>query len=270
MIRSRLLILGTGYSGRRLYAAAKTSGARVWATSRNPERNLPHIPADDRIIFDLTRPETWAGLPSDCDIIWCFPAQPIELVREFAESRQCTTRRLLILGSTSAYVDSDPSHTYPPPWVNESAPIDMTKPRVEGEEYLRRRWGAVILRVAGIYGPDRNPLDWIRQHRVASSPRYVNLIHVEDLAAICLELCRRSPPGEVYNVSDGLPRTWQAVCDMAHKHWAIHPSNLDHRSGGGKRIDTAKLRRSIEYAFRYPDLYSALQLLEPPTRALRR
>ena len=269
MTPSRLLILGTGYSGRRLYAAAKTSGTLVRATSRNPEHNLPHISADDRIILDLTRPATWAALPSDCDVIWCFPAQPIELVRNFAESRQRKIRRLLVLGSTSAYVDSNPNQTYPPPWIDESAPLDVTQSRVEGEEYLRTCLGAVVLRVAGIYGPDRNPLDWIRQHRVASSPRYVNLIHVEDLAAICLELCRRSPPGEVYNVSDGTPRTWQAVCDMARTHWAICPSNKDHRGGVGKRIDTTKLRRSIEYALRYPDLSAALQSLEPPTRPLQ-
>jgi nucleoside-diphosphate-sugar epimerase len=264
------LILGTGYSGSRLYTGAKTSGALVWATSRNPEHNLPYIPADDRVIFDLSRPETWDALPSDCDVIWCFPAQPIELLRKFAESRQRAIRRLLVLGSTSAYVDSNPRQTYPPPWVDELAPIDATKPRVEGEEYLRTSLGAVILRVAGIYGPGRNPLDWIRQHRTASSRRYVNLIHVEDLAAICLELCRRSPPGEVYNVSDGIPRTWQAVCDMARTHWAIRPSNADHRGGVGKRIDTTKLRRSIEYALKYPDLYAALQTLEPPIRALQR
>lgn len=270
MIPSRVLILGTGYSGRRLYTAVKTSGAVVWATSRNPERNLPHIAADDRIIFDLNRPETWAALPSDCDVFWCFPAQPIELVRKFAEFRRSAIRRLIVLGSTSAYVDSNTSHTYPPPWVDESAPIDATKPRVEGEEYLRTFLGAVVLRVAGIYGPGRSPLDWIRQHRVASSPRYVNLIHVEDLAAICLEVCRHSSPGEVYNVSDGVPRTWEAVCDIAHTHWAIRPSNQDQRGGVGKRIDTTKLKRSIYYALKHPDLYAALQALEPPTRTPQR
>ena len=75
---------------------------------------------------------------------------------------------------------------YPPPWIDESAPIDLTKPRVQGEEYLRNEHGAIVLRVAGIYGPGRNPLDWIRQGRVGPSRKYVNLIHVEDLAAICL------------------------------------------------------------------------------------
>jgi nucleoside-diphosphate-sugar epimerase len=264
MIPSRLIILGTGYTGHRIYAAAKARGSRVWTTSRHPERRLPHIDAGDRLVFDLASPRTWDGLPSDCDAIWCFPAEPIRFVRKFVENRPRAIRRLLVLGSTSAYIDSDLSRTSPPPWLNESAPVDAAQPRVQGEEYLRTHWGAIVLRVAGIYGPGRNPLDWIRQHRVASSPRYVNLIHVEDLAGVCLELCERSPPGEVYNVSDGTPRTWRAICRVAQTHWAIHPSDTDTRGGIGKRIDTAKLRGAIEYVFKYPDLYDALRSLEPP------
>jgi nucleoside-diphosphate-sugar epimerase len=260
------LILGAGYTGRWLYTAAKMNSARVWATSRHPGDNLPHIDADDRLCFDLASPGTWAALPSDCDLIWCFPACPIGLVREFVETRKGAIRRLLVLGSTAGYADSNSGRTFPPPWLDESAPLDHTRPRVQGEEYLRTNHDAIVLRVAGIYGPGRNPLDWIRQHRVTSSRRYVNLIHVEDLAAICLELCKRSPPAEVYNVSDGIPRTWRTICRAARTHWAIHPSDEDTRGGIGKRINTAKLQRAIEYRFKYPDLYAALRSLEPPSR----
>jgi len=198
-------------------------------------------------------------------VLWCFPAQPFEQVRDFAETLQSAgRRRLLILGSTSAYTDTNPSRTFPPPWLDESAPIDETQPRVQGEEHLRRRCGAIALRVAGIYGPGRNPLTWIRHGRVAPSTRYVNLIHVEDLAAICLELCLSSPPGEVYNVSDGIPRTWSAICRMAEAEWAVTPLGESRRDDAGKRIDTAKLRRSTEYVLQYPDLYAALRTIEPP------
>ena len=89
-----------------------------------------------------------------------------------------------MLGSTSAY-DTGGSQEYPPPWIDETAPIDYTKPRVQGEEFLRTECGAIVLRVAGIYGPGRHPYDWITSGRVGLSDKYVNLIHVEDLAAIC-------------------------------------------------------------------------------------
>lgn len=264
MTPSRLLILGSGYTGGYLYAAARARGARVWVTSRHPEHNLTHIEECDRLAFDLACPKTWSALPSDCHVLWCFPAQPIGMVRDFAEARRNAAIRLLVLGSTSVYTDPPVSPAFPPPWFDESAPIDETRPRVQGEEYLRMHCGAVVLRVAGIYGPGRNPLDWIRQHRVAPSRRYVNLIHVEDLAAIALELCESSPPSEIYNVSDGIPRTWNAICRMAHIHWRIASLNDCKRDGFGKRIDTAKLRRSMRYVLQHPDLYAALASIEPP------
>ena len=91
----------------------------------------------------------------------------------------------MVLGSTSAYDVAD-SAEYPPPWIDESAPIDCSKARVQGEEFLRETRGAIVLRVAGIYGPGRSPYDWLKTGRVAVSRKYVNLIHVEDLAEACL------------------------------------------------------------------------------------
>jgi hypothetical protein len=59
----RLLIVGSGYTGRHLYASAKDCGFQVSATSRHPDRNLSYIDQDDRIFFDLENPSTWAALP---------------------------------------------------------------------------------------------------------------------------------------------------------------------------------------------------------------
>ena len=74
-----------------------------------------------------------------------------------------------------------------------------------------------MLRVTGIYGPGRNPLDWIRQGRIGPSRKYVNLIHVEDLAAICLAVLDRGYPSEAYNVSDGQAHTWKEICVTAQQ-----------------------------------------------------
>jgi hypothetical protein len=265
----RVVILGSGYTGRYLYQAAQAHTNQVWATSRQPERNLPYVHHECRLIFDLMHPETWAGLPTDCRILWCFPAQPPEVVRRFIENRQSSIRRLVVLGSTSAY--RTPCHEpNVPPWLDERAPIDLSLPRVQGEEYLRRHCGAVVLRVAGIYGPGRNPLDWIRNRRIGPSRRYVNLIHVEDLAAISLELlCDNDTPGEIYNVSDGIPRTWDEICRTARARWHVVSSESRNTNDAGKRIDTGKLRRRLRHCFRYPDLYDALARIESPPEPSR-
>jgi nucleoside-diphosphate-sugar epimerase len=168
---------------------------------------------------------------------------------------------IVVLGSTSAY-EAGGMREYPPAWIDESAPVDFTKARVKGEEYLRKEYGAILLRVAGIYGPGRNPLDWIRQGRVGPSRRYVNLIHVEDLAAICLGALEKGKRGEIYNVSDGTPRTWEEICEWARVRWGILPPQPKNEDRAGKRILTAKLRQELGYEVRRHDLYVAIEEIE--------
>jgi len=211
-----VVILGSGYTGRYLAGALTEESRRFAATSREPDRNLAHFPSDQRIRFDLTHPETWPNVPQEVDLLWCFPA----------------------------------------------APIDQVKPRVQGEEFLRMTCGAIVLRVAGIYGPGRNPLDWIRSGRVGPSRKYVNLIHVEDLAAICLAALEQGRSGEVYNVSDGTPRTWEEVCRKAHELWHVISLPRTSADDSGKRVDTGKLTKELGVRIQHPDLYRALEQLK--------
>ena len=257
-----IIILGAGYTGRYLASALTVISRPFFATSREPEKNLSHVPADRRMKFDLEQPSTWLSIPARADLIWCFPATPLEQVEAFARTLHAPARRIVVLGSTSAYEVSGHSAEYPPSWIDESSPIDLTKSRVQGEEYLREHHGAILLRVAGIYGPGRNPLDWIRQGRVGLSPKYVNLIHVEDLAAICLAAIEKGKPGEAYNVSDGTPYLWSEICATAHKRWGVAATGAKENRASGKRISTAKLRTELGCTLKHPDLYEALALIE--------
>ncbi|MCP9464708.1 MAG: hypothetical protein NNA25_07925 [Nitrospira sp.] len=235
-----LVILGAGYTGRVVYEKGIARGLAVLATSRHPDHHLPSIPPEHRVRFDLGDWTTWRNLPSDCHLLWCFPAEPLALVQEFAAAMNLIAHRLVILGSTSAYQMTSP-RDYPPPWIDETAPLDISKLRVQGEEWLRTCCRAIVLRVAGIYGPGRNPLKWIKQGRVGPSRKYVNLIHVEDLAEICLVALERGVPGEAYNVSDGSPRTWQDICRLAREQFGVQPVVEVEDQSIGKRIDNGKL-----------------------------
>ena len=254
-----IIILGAGYTGVHLAGALTTTSRLFFATSREPDKNLSPVPADRRMRFDLEQPSTWPNIPVGADLIWCFPATPFEQVQAFTRTLNAPPRRIVVLGSTSAYEVSDRSNEYPPPWTDESAPVDLTKPRVQGEEFLRKDCGAIVLRVAGIYGPGRNPLDWIRQGRVGPSRKYVNLIHVEDLAGICLAALERGQPGEAYNVSDGTPRTWEEILRVAQTRWGITPQGKQDETG--KRISNRKLVQNLHPRFQHPDLYTVLQTL---------
>jgi nucleoside-diphosphate-sugar epimerase len=257
-----ILILGAGYTGRYIYTTAKGQRLQVLASSRDPTKHLAYASLTDRIEFDLTRQATWKNIPSAADMVWCFPATPLEQVQAFAKTLGAPPRRFVVLGSTSAYAVKNDSREYPPPWLDESAPIDLSKPRVQGEEYLRQHHGATVLRVAGIYGPGRNPLEWIRSGRVGPSRKYVNLIHAEDLAAICLLALVHGKPGEAYNVSDGQPHTWNEICATAQQRWGVAAGAAKEDHSPGKQISNAKLRAELGCVLRYQDLYEALALIE--------
>lgn len=257
-----IVILGAGYTGRFLYARAAEHGLETRVTSRSPDTHLTFAPVEHRLEFDLQREATWPQIPPGADLVWCFPATPLATISAFASAVLRTAGRLVVLGSTSAYRVADTEHM-----IDESAPLDSSRPRVIGEEYLRTEYQAVILRVAGIYGPGRHVLGWIRRGKVGRSQRWVNLIHVDDLAAICLLALASGRRGDVYNVSDGRPRRWAEICDEAHARWGIMPTPGETDRGLGKQISIEKLTRDFHYRFRHPDLYRALEEIEAATSA---
>lgn len=263
-LQQSLTILGAGYTAKTLYPLAERRYTRVCVTSRDPERHLSHLSPDQWITFDLARPDTWASIPPATDVLWCFPAVPIELVRQFADHALLGARRVVILGSTSSYREGATT-PYPPPSIDESTPIDLTIPRVQGEELLRTAYGAIVLRVAGIYGPGRNPIEWIKTGRVNRSRKYVNLIHVEDLSAVCLAALRHGQSGEVYNVSDGTPRTWNEICEEVERCWHIGSSVSSEEKPGGKRVSNRKLCELLESdraGLQHTDVFEALAAIQ--------
>ena len=132
---------------------------------------------------------------------------------------------------------------------------------MQGEEFLRTECGAIVLRVAGIYGPGRHPYDWIKTGRVTVSDKYVNLIHVEDLAAISRAALACGASGAVYNFSDGIPRTWNEIARGLSGHEAEERTG-EQAQASGKRISTTKLRAMLQEArtsLRHMDLFRSLE-----------
>jgi hypothetical protein len=257
--RDIIIVLGSGYVARFMLSLTNFYH-NVLHTSREPHAHLAWVPRNQRLHFDLARPDTWTNIPAGVDLLWCFPPAPVKAVQRFATARGAFGR-MVVLGSTSAY-DAGGRHAYPPPWIDETAPIDLSKPRVQGEEFLRGECGAVVLRVAGIYGPGRNPCDWISSGRVRLSDKYVNFIHAEDLADICAAALQCGQPGAAYNVSDGVPRTWREIGQRFCGGQRLGESEGEQQPG--KRISTAKLRSMLQEAgivIRHPDLFRSLGLL---------
>ena len=112
-------------------------------------------------------------------------------------------------------------------WVDESTPLApgtrRGRRRLEAEAAWRAfatRTGAPlhIFRLAGIYGPGRNPLRGILDgtaRRIVKPGQVFSRIHVDDIAAVLEASIDRPRPGAAYNVCDDAPAPPQDVVAYA-------------------------------------------------------
>ena len=111
--------------------------------------------------------------------------------------------------------------------TTELKPItDRAKRRVSAENMikgysLKTSNDYIILRVPGIYGPDRLPINRINNQEpviLELESKKTNLIHVEDLARISWGCVNSDIKNEIFNVSDGCPitvtRFYKEICNV--------------------------------------------------------
>lgn len=238
----RVLILGCGATGTVLKH-------RIEKNSRFPGWDAPAtILATHRSDFDLNREQSWACLlnaPAADFSVWTFPAEPRSQVEAFFNACGSQLGKLVVIGSTGQLLPDSESR------VTEASAIDLSSPRAQGEEFLRSK-GAIVLRSAGIYGPGRNPLDWVKRGLVRDFERRINLVHVEDLALFVEMAWLHGSPGGHYIASDGTPRVWK---NLLKECGVVPPATLPLEPGkkADKQVDNAKTRRELRVELQYPD-----------------
>jgi nucleoside-diphosphate-sugar epimerase len=183
-----------------------------------------------------------------------------------------TVQRFVQISSTSVYGPAEGG------WVDEDTPC---KPQQEGgraclaaEQVLAESpWAAcaVVLRLAGLYGPGRLPrASDVRAGRpIPADPEtWLNLIHVEDAAQVVLLAAEHPSPSPRYVVSDGQPvRRGVFYAELARLLGAPPPvfsvpsSDAPARSEGDKRICPQRMLQELAPRLRYPSFREGLAAL---------
>jgi nucleoside-diphosphate-sugar epimerase len=126
----------------------------------------------------------------------------------------------------------------------------------------------VILRVAGIYGPERG--HWFRQFlrdeaRIeGDGSRFLNMIHRDDVVGCIIAALKNGRAGEIYNAVDDEP-----VCQIDFFQWLaaalgkpLPPSVSEDagivrkRGATNKRVSNRKLKTELGYQFKHPNFRS--------------
>ena len=298
----RTLIVGCGYVGLPLGAELARQGHEVFglrrsAAAANEMKSVGIRP----LVGDVTRLETLAELPRRFDwVVNCVSAgggadnyRQIyldgnrNLVSWLAES---PPKKFIYTSSTSVYGQNDGSV------VTESSPVEpeaeTSKILAAAEKVLLEAAGgsgtgvppvrtethgrdaratifpAVILRVAGIYGPERG--HWFRQFlrdeaRIeGNGSRFLNMIYRDDVAGCIITALEKGRAGEIYNAVDDEP-----VSQIDFFRWLaatlgkpLPPSVSEDagivrkRGATNKRVSNQKLKIELGHQFMHPTFRS--------------
>ena len=276
----RVLIVGCGYVGLPLGAELVKQGHEVFGLRRSAEGEAELVAAGLRpLLADITRPEDLAKLPGPFDWVVNTVSSSKGGEEEYRQVYLQGTRYLIewlaptaiqkfvYTSSTSVYGQTDGSV------VKESSPTEpasaTSRVLVETEKLLldaaqTRNFPAVILRVAGIYGPERGHLfqQYLADEAriVGKGDRILNMIHRDDLVTAIITALKSGRPGEVYNATDDEPVTqlhffkWLSeVLGKWMPPFATEEENAGRKRGlTNKKISNRKLKMELGVALKYP------------------
>ena len=277
----RVLIVGCGYVGLPLGKELVRQGHEVFGLRRSALAEVEIKAAGITPLHaDITQPATLAKLPRDFDwVVNCTASGgggAEDYRKIYLEGNRnliawlagSTLKKFVYTSSTSVYGQNDGSV------VTESSPVepdaDTAKVLAETEILLlaavaERQFPAVVLRVAGIYGPARG--HWFKQFlrgeaRIeGDGSRWLNVIHRDDLIGVIIAALKNGKPGEIFNAADNEPVSqskffeWLAA-ELKRPMPPAVPAdeNLSRRRGStDKRVSNAKLRQELKYEFLFPD-----------------
>lgn len=296
MTTAPALIVGYGDIGRRVATLWHDKGGPVAALVRSfplpmhgeggggASPSCHGAPPVQYVQGDLDRPETLVGLPAAGAAIFHFappaPAGQTDIrtahLIDALEAR--SPRRIVYISTSGVYGDCGGG------WVDETRPVnpgnDRSRRRVDAEQQLMAFAGRhgiplVILRVPGIYGPGRLPLERIRRGDPVVCPEEApcsNRIHADDLAAIAVRAAQDDAPPGIYNAVDdepssttdylyrvadaaGLPRPPCISLDDARRSFS--PGMLEYLNES-RRLDNRRMKEGLGVTLRFPTLSAGL------------
>ncbi len=276
-LRGPALVVGCGYLGLRVARRWLGTGRPVYAVTRRPERSAELATLGIRpIVADVTQPATLRALPTVQTVLYAvgwdrqsglppFRVYTLGLIEVLDRlmALDLTPECVLFVSSTGVYGSGMEQR------VTESSPCLPERPAgaalAAAEAALRRHWlghRAIILRLAGLYGPGRLPAlaDLVAGNPLPANPQaLLNLIHVEDAAqAILAAEARGRRPG-LYNIADGHP----VVRGEFYRHLAnllgcqppsFCPGSEGSRRNrsGGKHVDNHRMLSELHVRLAYP------------------
>ncbi|QSQ27022.1 GNAT family N-acetyltransferase [Pyxidicoccus parkwayensis] len=263
-----LVLLGSGYTLTRLGVAEARAGRDVLAATRDAARRAELERAGARV----TSLEDALSQTDGAQVVVSVPPDA-GLDARIAESlARHPPSRLVYLSSTGVYGGAR-GH------VDEDTPVEPNSPSARGRIDAESRFlplGAVVLRIAGIYGPERSTLARLHAGAIRLPERgggRISRVHVDDLVEAIRVALQRGEPSAIYCVADDRPASQEETVTWLCERLGL-PSpprvpleSLHESLRGDRAVSNARLK-ARGWWLRYPDYVAGFTaLLEAEGRA---
>ena len=281
MNRPCLLIFGHGYTASAFVDYLRGKDWEIFGTTRNSQ-------TADLLVKKGVKPLMWSDGSKIESIIYrsdyilqSIPPTEIgdPVYKRFAEaiiSRSTSLTWFGYLSTTSVYGNHDGN------WVDENIPVNPSSTRGLLRVAAENNWSGIndlplhIFRLAGIYGPNRSPLDKIRSGKaqlISKPGQFFSRIHVEDIARVLKASIEMPNHGSVYNVCDDMPAAPDEVLDYAAKlinypdlpKVAFEEAELSPMAksfySDNKRVKNERIKSELKITLKYPNFETGLNAL---------
>ncbi|WP_129776128.1 SDR family oxidoreductase [Peristeroidobacter soli] len=284
--RPHILIAGCGYVGQRLAARLRDRYEITALVRSNDKAAALERQGLKTVVIDLDRPRLGSSIPERLDqeaIVYLAPPpgsgeSDLRLDR-FLHLAFVPPKSFVYMSTTGVYGDSQGA------LVDESTPVmpltERARRRVSAEEMTRvwcheRRVRRVVLRVPGIYGPERLPLERLRKSEPvvrAEDAGITNRIHVDDLVSACEAAIENKEARGVYNVTDGNSVSSTSFIDLvADLSGLPHPPRVSMEEAQltfsperlsflneSRRVSNDRMLKHLGVKLRYTDLETGIR-----------
>ena len=226
---NHLFIFGLGYVGQHLARALHQKGWQITGTTRHPKRIEPNVPNDWQIlkfedggqINDLS-----SHLYNASHVITTISALAgYDPVLRAHQQELCTFSGWVgYVSATSVYPDQEQG------FIDESVPAAPATKRGLARLIAEREWQgacrAEIFRVAGIYGPGRNPIVNLLEGSariIEKEGQLTNRINQTDITNIIIAAMAKPRPSRIINLCDEEPASQGEVVRYAASLLGIEP-----------------------------------------------